>query len=174
MAKNIPMKAACIEWGYFCAEAQFLRTGISHILYLNNMLYLMGDVCLCVCVLPQFLDIGGNPREAVDAVHHAVLLNELCAALEDLGNWEKNKKNIEHVITYTPLSASICPVFAELYKVKNRMASLGEERVVCVQATAQGFSDKRLRSSEQIIELWRTFFLEKKKHFCLHDDKRLN
>ena len=35
---------------------------------------------------PEFLDVGGDPRESVDAVHHAVLLNELCTAPHHLGH----------------------------------------------------------------------------------------
>lgn len=42
--------------------------------------------------LPQFLNVWGNPREAVDAIHHSVLLNELCAAPEDLGHCQQERK----------------------------------------------------------------------------------
>lgn len=40
----------------------------------------------CPRPLPEFLDVGGDPGEAVDAVHNAVLLDELRAALEHLGH----------------------------------------------------------------------------------------
>lgn len=37
-------------------------------------------------LLPEFLDVGGDPGEPVDPIHNAVLLDELRAALEDLGH----------------------------------------------------------------------------------------
>lgn len=46
--------------------------------------------------LPQFLDIWSNPRQAVNAVHHAVLLNEFRAALEDLGHCQTKTTAIHH------------------------------------------------------------------------------
>lgn len=46
-------------------------------------------------VSPQFLDVGSDPREAVNAVHHAVLLDELCAALQDLRNCGKGEQHME-------------------------------------------------------------------------------
>lgn len=45
-----------------------------------------------VRLLPQFLDVWGDSREPVDAVHHTVLLDELGAAFEDLGHWEEEKQ----------------------------------------------------------------------------------
>lgn len=40
----------------------------------------------CVYVLPQLLNVGGNPRETVHSINHSMLLNELSAALEYLGD----------------------------------------------------------------------------------------
>lgn len=46
--------------------------------------------CLCQGLqgrpLPEFLDVGGDPGKPVYPVHNAVLLDELSAALEDLGH----------------------------------------------------------------------------------------
>lgn len=72
-----------------------------------------------MCLLPQFLDIWSNSREAVDAVHHTMLLNELGAALEDLGHCEEKKNMSPHNISF-----NIFPVFTGCYKVKNRMTFL--------------------------------------------------
>ena len=36
---------------------------------------------------PQLLDLGRHAGQAVDPLHHAVLLNELSAALQDLGDY---------------------------------------------------------------------------------------
>lgn len=33
---------------------------------------------------PEFLDVGGDPRQPVDSIHHPVFLNEFGAALDDL------------------------------------------------------------------------------------------
>ena len=38
-------------------------------------------------LLPQLLDLGRHAGQAVDPLHHAVLLNELSAALHDLGDY---------------------------------------------------------------------------------------
>lgn len=43
-------------------------------------------------LIPQFLDIWGDSRQPVDAVHHAVLLNKLGAAFEDLGDCKQINK----------------------------------------------------------------------------------
>ena len=37
-------------------------------------------------LLPESLDVGRDAGQAVYPLHHAVLLDELCAALEDLGD----------------------------------------------------------------------------------------
>lgn len=46
---------------------------------------------------PQLLDVRGDPRQAVDAVHHAVLLDELRAALEDLGHCRGKHKRVRSI-----------------------------------------------------------------------------
>lgn len=33
---------------------------------------------------PEFLDVGGDPRQPVDPIHHPVFLDEFGAALDDL------------------------------------------------------------------------------------------
>lgn len=38
---------------------------------------------------PQFLYVGGNPRQPVDSVHDSMRLDEITAAPQDLGNFEK-------------------------------------------------------------------------------------
>ena len=38
-------------------------------------------------LLPQLLDLGRHAGQAVDPLHHAVLLDELSAALQDLGDY---------------------------------------------------------------------------------------
>lgn len=57
-------------------------------------------------LLPQFLDIRGNSREAVDAIHHTVFLDELGAALEDLGHYKDRNSVSSHNTV-----VNICAVF---------------------------------------------------------------
>lgn len=86
-------------------------------------------------VLPQFLDVGGDSREAVDAVRHAVLLEEVGAALEDLGHCgQKNTASSRN------RSVDIRVVFTERFKVKDTMS---EYRAVGLEP--RGFMDKRLQ-----------------------------
>lgn len=73
-------------------------------------------------LLPQLLDVWGDPREAVHAVHHAMLLDELGAALEDLGHCrEKTQNGLNKTAGHhtTLLSVNIGPVFTESCEVKN-------------------------------------------------------
>lgn len=99
--------------------------------------------------LPQFLDIWGNPRQAVDAIHHAVFFDEFGTALEDLGHCEQKKNSVSS--PNTSLSQYLSPVFSECHWVKYRVADLFEVRVECSQAWVQGLFGQEAANSKRIL-----------------------
>lgn len=77
-----------------------------------------------------------------------MLLDELGAALEDLGHCEeKNSVSSQHT------SVNICPVFTESFQVKNTMSSFLKSECRVIKASAQGLFGQEAVGSEG---LWRS------------------
>lgn len=81
-----------------------------------------------------------------------MLLNELCAALEDLGNCEAEKDSL---ITQHSLLVRVCSfVCAECCKVRKRNACVFE---VCTQRDEGKASEKETLNQERVIDSFRSY-----------------